>query len=192
MKRINQENINTPDFFNKKFTGEFGMEDMERLTQLAKYYKGGTYLDVGCMDSPMPAFLADRFPGSKIFALDFAEEIIDFFTPRFPKVRYKHIHDATKLPFKDKLADYIVAGELIEHLEDPQKFFDEAFRVLRPGGWLVISTPYKELEAQGSIGGKQHLWSFDEEDLNKFMDNPEIILHKDPGGISMIAWKQKE
>lgn len=189
MKRINSENINTPEFFNKKFNGTFGLHDMERQKLLTKYFKKGVYVDVGCMDSPMPALLAETH--KNIYALDFADEIISFLAPRFPKVHYQHIKSGYRLPFKDEVVDYLVAGEFIEHLEDPEKFFQEAYRVVKKGGWIVISTPFEETISQGRIGGAQHIWAFDEADINKMMDKPEILILKEQGGNSILAWKQK-
>ena len=189
MQRLQKDNINTPEFFNKKFNGTLGVSDMERLYALAKYYKGGVYLDVGCMDSIMPIMLAET--NKEVYGLDFADGIINFLAPRFPKVKYRTIKSCYELPFKNGTVDYVVAGEMIEHLEEPQKFMDEAMRVLKKGGCLAISTPYKETAAS-SIGGKQHIWSYDEEDLNKMLNKPEIGFVKDPGGVSILAWKIKE
>jgi len=189
MKRINKENINTPDFFNKKFNKSFGLEDMKRLYLLAKYYNGGIYVDVGCMDSIMPALLAET--NSNIYALDFAEEIIDYLSIRFPKVKYKTIKTCYELPFENESVDYIVAGELIEHLEEPARFIKEAMRVLKKGGYLAISTPFEELVSQLSVGGKQHLWSFNLEDIKTLLNEPEIDYYKDTNSKSILAWKKK-
>ena len=51
--------------------------------------------------------------------------------------------DATKLPFKDNSFDTIFNSEMIEHLypQDSKKMLDEFFRVLKPGGKLIITTP---------------------------------------------------
>lgn len=189
MKRIHSGNVNTPEFFNKKFNGTFGLHDMKRMRALAQYYTGGIYIDVGCMDSPMPALLAETH--DEIYALDFANEIVDFLKERFPKVHYQTIESCYALPFDDGVASYIVAGELIEHLEDPKKFVDEALRVLKPGGILAVSTPFEELVSQGSIGGKQHLWSFNLEDMETLFGEYEHEFIKEGGGTSILIWKRK-
>ena len=38
-------------------------------------------------------------------------------------------------------ADAVVAIEVIEHLENPWEFGRQLARLVRPGGWLVLSTP---------------------------------------------------
>lgn len=48
--------------------------------------------------------------------------------------------DVLRLPFADEVADVVVAGEVLEHVEEPLNLLAEACRVLRPGGTLVLDT----------------------------------------------------
>lgn len=48
--------------------------------------------------------------------------------------------DVTRLPLRDDVADVVTVGEILEHVADPDAVLDEACRVLRPGGRLVIDT----------------------------------------------------
>jgi len=48
---------------------------------------------------------------------------------------------ATDLPFKKSTFNYVTLIEVIEHLHDPQKLLEEARRVLKPSGYLLIKTP---------------------------------------------------
>jgi len=45
------------------------------------------------------------------------------------------------LPFRDGSFDLLVCCEAIEHLEHQYAFARELARVLRPGGWLALTTP---------------------------------------------------
>ncbi len=47
---------------------------------------------------------------------------------------------AEHLPLPDAVADVVVAGEVLEHVPDPDAVLADAVRVLRPGGTLVIDT----------------------------------------------------
>jgi 2-polyprenyl-3-methyl-5-hydroxy-6-metoxy-1,4-benzoquinol methylase len=49
--------------------------------------------------------------------------------------------DREPIPLGSASADIVVALETIEHLENPRRFCRELSRILKPGGWLVVSTP---------------------------------------------------
>lgn len=49
--------------------------------------------------------------------------------------------DGVDLPFADASFDVVVLSEVIEHLVDPDGAVDEAWRVLRPGGTFLVTTP---------------------------------------------------
>jgi len=51
------------------------------------------------------------------------------------------VGSATTLPFEDGSFDRVVALESSVHFDTRQKFLDEAFRVLRPGGVLATTDP---------------------------------------------------
>lgn len=48
--------------------------------------------------------------------------------------------DVTRVPLVDAVADVVVAGEILEHVADPVAVLDEAARLLRPGGTLILDT----------------------------------------------------
>lgn len=49
--------------------------------------------------------------------------------------------DAAPLPVPDAAADVAAAVEVIEHLENPRALVRELTRIVRPGGWVVVTTP---------------------------------------------------
>ncbi len=49
--------------------------------------------------------------------------------------------EAGSLPFKDRSFNGVVAFDVVEHLVNPDLFFHEARRVLKPRGLLVLTTP---------------------------------------------------
>ncbi len=51
------------------------------------------------------------------------------------------IVDAARLPLPDARVDAAAAVEVIEHLENPRAFVRELARIVRPGGWVVVTTP---------------------------------------------------
>jgi len=49
--------------------------------------------------------------------------------------------DVSDTKIKSKSIDYVVALDLIEHLDDDKGFLDEAYRILKPGGKLILTFP---------------------------------------------------
>jgi SAM-dependent methyltransferase len=52
------------------------------------------------------------------------------------------VADATSLPLDDNSFDCVAAFEVMEHLENPIRLIEEAYRVLTPGGVLLLSVPF--------------------------------------------------
>ncbi len=51
---------------------------------------------------------------------------------------------AERIPFKTGAFSLVVAFDVLEHLQVPEALIGEAYRILRPGGHLVLSTPNPE------------------------------------------------
>jgi SAM-dependent methyltransferase len=50
--------------------------------------------------------------------------------------------DGIDLPFKENSFDVVVMLDVLEHIPDAKKAFQESIRVLRPGGNLIIKVPF--------------------------------------------------
>ena len=50
--------------------------------------------------------------------------------------------DGQQLPFKNKMFDTIISIDVLEHVSAPEKFVSEMFRVIKPGGMVILSTPF--------------------------------------------------
>jgi ubiquinone/menaquinone biosynthesis C-methylase UbiE len=49
--------------------------------------------------------------------------------------------DASAWPYPDNSFDFIYSKSFVEHLNEPEKYFSESFRILKPGGTLITLTP---------------------------------------------------
>jgi len=58
--------------------------------------------------------------------------------------------EATRIPLPDNFSDVFISLETIEHVEDDAAFIEEAFRVLKPGGIFICSTPNREITNPGT------------------------------------------
>ncbi|MEZ6235777.1 MAG: methyltransferase domain-containing protein [Phycisphaerales bacterium] len=72
------------------------------------------------------------------------------------------VGDAADLSrFGDASIDVVVSFETLEHLGEPGRFLDEARRVLRPGGRLVLSVPNDWTDETGRDPNPHHLQVYD-------------------------------
>ena len=172
MKRLSSTTINTPDLaireFNQRWQKELHYIDWARYWEMQKYFKGGNFLDLGVFNSPLIIELKKRFKSSEFIGLDHCEEVLRELQERHPEVRYL-TGDVMAIPFKDGYFDYVVAGELIEHLEDPVAFIKESMRTLKGGGVFSLSTPKEENDKERFVS-HEHIWSFDEQDIKKLLE----------------------
>lgn len=178
MKRLlNDLGANSPEEYDRIFEERrlSGVErqDMRRWEKLLKYFKGGKILDVGCLDSMIYPIAKKKYPYRDIryLGIDTAEKAIKEMSRRYfddQSVRFEVRNCfATELP--DDFFDYVVMGELIEHLDDPLLAIREAIRILKSKGTLAISTPNNEEREYGAVDRDRHVWSFDSSSLSKFL-----------------------
>lgn len=63
----------------------------------------------------------------------------------------------------DSAFDVIVAAEVIEHLENPRAMLRELFRLCRPGGLVIVTTPNNEsVRARISLFARGHYVAFND------------------------------
>jgi len=58
------------------------------------------------------------------------------------RINLDYVCSATSLPFKNESFDYHLSFEVLEHIDDPYKYFSEATRVLKTGGSIIFSVPF--------------------------------------------------
>jgi len=92
-------------------------------------------LDAGCGDGDYAKSLKD---------LGFDVTAGDIDSKRFKysgSVNFQCIDITKKLPFADNSFDYCLFLEIVEHLTNPYQVLAELHRVIKPQGFLILSTP---------------------------------------------------
>jgi SAM-dependent methyltransferase len=106
--------------------------------RLAGRCAGRDVLEAGCGEG----YGADLIAGvaRRVIGLDYDESTVAHVQARYPRVEMRHGNLAA-LPLPDGVVDVVVNLQVIEHLWDQRQFVAECFRVLRPAGLLMVSTP---------------------------------------------------
>jgi 2-polyprenyl-3-methyl-5-hydroxy-6-metoxy-1,4-benzoquinol methylase len=101
--------------------------------------KPACIIDMGCGDGSATELAALASPGHRIVALDWSAEAVRQVRARGLTVVRAAAEDSW--PIASNTADVVIMSELIEHVIDTDAVLDEAWRVLKPGGSLLLSTP---------------------------------------------------
>jgi ubiquinone/menaquinone biosynthesis C-methylase UbiE len=106
----------------------------DRVVELLRDEPRGALLDVGAGDGT----LSERLREEK-FEVRAVDMVTTDFQPAGIEIRAANLN--VSIPFADAEFDAVVATEVIEHLENPWHFVRELYRITRPGGVVIISTP---------------------------------------------------
>ncbi|MEM0489382.1 MAG: class I SAM-dependent methyltransferase [Candidatus Bathyarchaeia archaeon] len=93
-------------------------------------------LDVGCGDGSIGKTL--RRIGHDVMSLELPK--VASLAKNDYNVRDIVAGDAEIMPFKSESFDVVIAAEIFEHLWNPKSFFKESHRILRCGGYLILSS----------------------------------------------------
>ncbi|MCU0421410.1 MAG: class I SAM-dependent methyltransferase [Bacteroidia bacterium] len=136
------------------------------------YVKGKKTADIGCADGYGTQYLAS-FTASTV-GVDYSEETV-------AEARKKHAAKTNltfksgsvpPIPLESESVDVLTAFQFIEHIHDRPGFIKEVYRVLKPGGVFLCSTPNIKM----SIARNPfhvHEYTFDEmnDEINKVFGN---------------------
>jgi SAM-dependent methyltransferase len=112
----------------RRWQGRLLREKLERILDSGLLPEGGELLDYGCGSRPFePLFQTrfDRYIGVDLTGNERADLTIQ---PGGP------------LPQPSGSIDCVLSTQVLEHVERPDDYLREAYRVLKPGGCLVLST----------------------------------------------------
>ena len=95
-------------------------------------------LDVGCGTGAVIELLREKYPNARYTGLDLTPAMIDAAVAKgLPNCDFV-VGDAEDLPFADASFDAVLSSNSFHHYPNPAAFFAGAFRVLRPGGRLIL------------------------------------------------------
>lgn len=97
----------------------------KRKGLIAEHMTTAKVLDIGCGAGPYKEFFPNRFT-------------LDIDPEKNPDV----VGDIHTIPLEDNSYECILCTEVLEHVRDPKLAVSELYRVLKPGGKIIVSTPF--------------------------------------------------
>ncbi len=124
LPRLNyfKTNITDPNYLHFTFL-------FRDVSAAVSQYGRGAVLDVGCGNKPYePLFsAAESYYGCDV--IQSSEHKVDLLCL------------STEIPLPDNSFDTVFSTQVLEHVEDHQKMLSECFRLLKPGGHIILSAP---------------------------------------------------
>jgi len=93
-------------------------------------------LDVGCGTGHFTAMLAEE--GAIATGCDASRAMLAHARRNHPDLRWHHA-DARELPYADASWDLVLSVTMLEFVREPTRALDEMWRVVKPGGRLVVA-----------------------------------------------------
>ena len=131
---------------------------------LADLKEGETVLDLGS-GAGVDVFLAAKKVGGKGFVIgvDMTEDMVKKAKDNAKKYRYKNVEfrlgEIENLPVEDNSVDVIISNCVINLSTDKLKTFKEAYRVLKPGGRMMVSDLVTEGPVPDAVKKDFELWT---------------------------------
>lgn len=130
--------------------GKIRLEHYHRYATILEVVAGKTVLDVACGEGYGSAMLSQS--AVSVTGVDISAEAVRHASNSYylrENLRYLQ-GSAIALPFEDASFDVVVSFETIEHLAEQEEMLAEIRRVLRPDGFVVISSPNRPVYSEES------------------------------------------
>ncbi len=141
------------DFWDKvstiydKVNQKIGPAHYQRFTESLKYLElkpDDRILNIWSRTGNAITYLEKTVP-IDLYNLEVSPKMIELAINKYPRAKFRKT-DLKNLGFDNNFFDGILSLETLEHTPEPRRLLQEFFRVLKPGGKLVMSLPPKTAE----------------------------------------------
>lgn len=140
-------------------------EHITRYESVLPLLKGKTVLDIASGSGYGSYIMAAQ--AKHVIGVDIDEPAVKYAQKNYKRANIEFkVGSAEDVPLEDNSVDVVVTFETVEHIPNYHKFMEEIKRVLKPGGFAIISTP-NDLEFPE--GNHFHLHEFVHDELQTML-----------------------
>lgn len=122
------------------YFNDYWLKLFKEMLPRRKYAKA---LDLGCGTVEFYEFIT-KSVGASYTGTDLSPDMLEVGKKKYPKAELVEA-DAENLPFKDDSFEFVMTRGLIHHLPNPEVGIAEAYRVLKKGGYFLVSEPHSNI-----------------------------------------------
>ncbi len=126
------------NFFGKLWQEAY-LKNTKNIVSLLETNNQGVALDIGCGDGQKTAVFVKKLKPKTMIGVDGVAQRLEA-AKKNGVDTIKTANLEKSWPFRDNHFDSIVSNQVIEHIVDIDHFIQETYRILKPGGYCVIST----------------------------------------------------
>lgn len=114
---------------------------LEYFSEIKRKNREPRVLDLGCGDGRFTSFIGEF---SSADGIELSEKTVETAKMLYPHVCFFN-GSALEFEFEHEAYDVVVSQEVIEHIEDQKKYLEVCEKVLKKGGYLIMTTPNKKV-----------------------------------------------
>lgn len=175
------------DYFQNRRDADQYFSDARQRYMLSRLEGGATVLNVGVGSGVLERLALAK--AVNIHALDPNEKTIERLRQELGLGERAQVGYSQAMPFQNKTFDIVVAAEVLEHLDNTvlEESLEEVWRVLKPGGFLLASTPYREKLIDNQVVCPAcaevfhkfgHVQTFDRARMQKLLEDHAFVVEK--------------
>ena len=161
---------------------------VQRLVDLGAH---GHMLDIGTGPGHIPLMVCEKIEGATVFGLDMSREMLNIARQHLEASAFSHcieyhLGDAKEIAFPDAAFDTVFSNTILHHIPDPGPFIHEAWRVLKPGGILLIRDLFRPVD-QATLDHLVSEYAGDCDDYQRKMFADSLHAALTPGELRELA-----
>jgi 2-polyprenyl-3-methyl-5-hydroxy-6-metoxy-1,4-benzoquinol methylase len=188
-KNLEKPNSALPGWLVKLFPTEKAELDFRILGLEAN--EGGKLLDIGCGNGHLIKRLSNM--GWDVEGMDFDPVAVEYCKSQGLNARSGNFFD---MNYPSNYYDAVTMSHVIEHVPDPAKTLKEVYRILKPGGTLVMETPNSDSWIYNDIMQEEwlhlhppaHIIIFNSENMKTLVESVNFEIKKLNTNVRNDAW----